>query len=64
MLPFLKFLSDDKEHSLKETIEHVSKEFDFSNEEKNSSCILDFGKTGFLLYKRVKNLINMRFHYN
>ena len=34
MLPFLKFLSDAKEHSLQETTEHLSEEFGLTNEEK------------------------------
>jgi hypothetical protein len=34
MLPFLKFLEDKKEHFLRETIEHTSKEFNLSNEER------------------------------
>ncbi len=34
MLPFLRFLGDEKEHSLRETIEHVSDAFNLSSEEK------------------------------
>jgi restriction endonuclease Mrr len=34
MLPFLRFLDDMKEHSLLETIEHISNEFKLSNDER------------------------------
>jgi hypothetical protein len=34
MLPFLKFLEDNKEHSLHETIEHISKKFNLSRNER------------------------------
>jgi hypothetical protein len=34
MLPFLRFLDDVKEHSLREAIEHISKEFNLSNDER------------------------------
>jgi len=34
MLPFLKFLEDKKEHSLRETIEHISAEFNLSHAER------------------------------
>lgn len=35
MLPFLKYLSDGKEHSLKDTIESLANEFNLSEEERN-----------------------------
>jgi restriction system protein len=34
MLPVLKFLSDEKEHSLREVIIHISEEFELTEEEK------------------------------
>ena len=34
ILPFLKFLEDKKERSLRETIEHISREFNLSNDER------------------------------
>jgi hypothetical protein len=34
MLPFLRFLEDEKEHSLRETIEHISDAFNLSNDER------------------------------
>ena len=33
-MPFLKYLSDSKEHSFREAIEHLSNEFKLSKEEK------------------------------
>ncbi|MEN7981819.1 MAG: restriction endonuclease [Nanoarchaeota archaeon] len=34
MLPLLKYLQDEKEHTLREVIEHISKEFNLTDEEK------------------------------
>ena len=34
MLPFLEFLSDQKEHSLRETVDHLAKQFDLTDEER------------------------------
>jgi restriction system protein len=35
MLPLLKFYSDKKEHSIREAIEHIAKEFKLSDDERN-----------------------------
>ena len=34
MLPLLKFLADEKEHSLREVTAHISQQFNLSEEEK------------------------------
>jgi hypothetical protein len=34
MLPFLKFLEDKREHSFRETIEHISRQFNLNNGER------------------------------
>jgi len=42
MLPLLKFLGDGKEHSLRQSIEHVSKLFNLTPEERSE--LLPSGK--------------------
>ncbi len=42
MLPFLKFLKDNKEHSLQETISHITQEFNLTDKEKEQ--LLSSGK--------------------
>jgi restriction endonuclease Mrr len=37
MLPLLRFAADDKEHSLREAIESLSREFDLTEDEKKGS---------------------------
>ncbi len=45
MLPFLKYVGDDKEHSLRETIETLAEEFGLSSEERKE--LLESGQERF-----------------
>ena len=50
MLPLLQFLSDKKEHSIRETTEHISKKFNLTEEEKRE--LLTSGKQT-IIFNRV-----------
>ncbi len=46
MLPLLKFAGDHKEHSIRETIDHISSDFKLTDEEKNE--LLPSGQQGII----------------
>ncbi len=46
MLPLLKFAGDNKEHSIREAIDHISSDFKLTDEEKNE--LLPSGQQGII----------------